>query len=300
MAASIERGVAPAETEATDLARLYLDCSRLVTGLFAGRYRSVFRGRGLEFESVREYHPGDDVRNMDWNVTARTGRPHLKQFVEERELTLMLLCDLSPSLGCPTPRGAKWATAQKACALLAHAAAKSNDRIGLVTCTDRVESFVPPGKGVRQARRVVASLASLRQGRTDLAAGLRFLDRVARRASTVCIVSDFDTPPFARELAVLARRHEVVAFVLTDPADLELPPAGLLDLEDPETGRRMLLDTGSAAVRSAYRERALARRARLFREFAALGVRHLELASGEDPLGPLCRFFAAGQRTGRR
>lgn len=284
------------------LRRLRVVSSRLVTGLFAGEYRSVFKGRGMEFESVREYQPGDDVRHIDWNVTARAGRPFLKQFVEERELNLMLLVDRSASLSCPTPRGAKSRVAAEAAALLALAAARSNDRVGLIACSDRVESFIPPAKGARQARRIVASLcggASSGRG-TDLAAALNYLARVSRRAGTLCIVSDFICPDFSRELAAVARRHEVVALVVTDPSDFELPNGGLLDLTDEESGRRTLIDSASPKVRRFFREAALERRATLLEAFASLGVKHLELSTTEPPLHALVRFFQGNRRQGRR
>ncbi|ACH38825.1 VWFA superfamily protein, DUF58-containing [Citrifermentans bemidjiense Bem] len=284
------------------LRRLRVLSSRLVTGLFAGEYRSVFKGRGMEFEGVREYQPGDDVRNIDWNVTARAGRPFLKQFVEERELNLMLLVDRSASLACPTPRGAKSRLAAEAAALLALAAAKSNDRVGLITCSDRVESFIPPAKGARQAQRIVASLScnASSGGGTDLAAALDYLARVARRAGTLCIVSDFLSPDFSRELAAVARRHEVVALVVTDPSDFELPNGGLLDLSDEESGRCSLIDSASPKVRRFFREAALERRARLLESFASLGVKHLELSTTEPPLHALVRFFQGNRRQGRR
>ncbi|WP_026840915.1 DUF58 domain-containing protein [Citrifermentans bremense] len=284
------------------LRRLRVLSSRLVTGLFAGEYRSVFKGRGMEFESVREYQPGDDVRNIDWNVTARAGRPFLKQFVEERELNLMLLVDRSASLACPTPRGAKSRLAAEAAALLALAAAKSNDRVGLITCSDRVESFIPPAKGARQAQRIVASLScgASSGGGTDLAAALDYLARVDRRAGTLCIVSDFLSPDFSRELAAVARRHEVVALVVTDPSDFELPDSGLLDLCDEENGKRSLIDSASPRVRRFFREAALERRARLLEAFASLGVKHLELSTTEPPLHALVRFFQGNRRQGRR
>uniref|UniRef100_C6DZU0 VWFA domain-containing protein n=1 Tax=Geobacter sp. (strain M21) TaxID=443144 RepID=C6DZU0_GEOSM len=284
------------------LRRLRVLSSRLVTGLFAGEYRSVFRGRGMEFESVREYQPGDDVRHIDWNVTARAGRPFLKQFVEERELNLMLLVDRSASLACPTPRGAKSRLAAEAASLLAFAAVRSNDRVGLITCSDRVESFIPPAKGARQAQRIVASLcggASSGRG-SDLAGALEYLARASRRACTLCIVSDFICPDFSRELAALARRHETVALVVTDPSDFELPNGGLLDLTDEESGRRTLIDSASPKVRRFFREAALERRARLLETFGSLGVKQLVLSTTEPPLHALVRFFQGNRRQGRR
>jgi uncharacterized protein (DUF58 family) len=294
----------PAERSwpATDVRRLQILSSRLVTGIFAGEYKSVFRGRGIEFEEVREYQPGDDIRSIDWNVTARAGRPYVKQFVEEREMTVMLLFDRSASLECPTPRGPKSKTAAEVCALLAFAAARSNDRVGIMTCTEQVEHFIAPAKGVRHAQRIIAAILSRQpEGRgTDLAGALNYLDRVSRRNTTLCIVSDFQSPDFRVPLAAVARRHDVVAVIITDPDDLELPEAGLLQVMESETGSRRFIDTGATEVRRAYRQEAAARRAELLRNFAAAGVKYLEVSTGAPPIHPLVRFFQAHQRQGRR
>lgn len=283
---------------AAEIRRLQIQSSRLVTGIFAGAYRSVFRGRGLEFQEVREYQPGDDVRCIDWNVTARAGRPYLKLFVEERDLTVLIFLDRSASLDCPTPRGPKSRTAAEACALLALAAARNHDRVGLLTCSDRVERYLPPAKGGRQAQRIVAELFSGKPAGlgTDLAGALDYLDRVCRRPSTLCIVSDFQCGDLRLPLAALARRHDVVALQVTDDSDLELPDAGLLQVVDPERGTRRLLDAGAPRVRSAYRQQAAARRKQLLRDFAAAGVRVLELKNGHPPIHALVRFFQAGRR----
>ena len=287
---------------ATDIRRLQILSSRLVTGSFAGAYRSVFRGRGLEFQEVREYQPGDDVRNIDWNVTARAGRPYLKQFVEERDLTVMMLLDRSASLDCHTPRGPKSRVAAEACALLAFAAARSNDRVGLLTCTGRVEQFIPPAKGARQAQRIVAALLSGEPegSGTDLAGALDYLGRVTGRGTTLCVISDFQCADFRLQLAAAARRHHVVAMLVTDPSDLDLPDLGLLQVTDPETGGRRCIDAGSAQVREAYRQEAAARRSQLLHGFAAAGVRHLELSTAEAPIHALTCFFQARARQGRR
>jgi len=294
----------PAERSwsAAEVRRLRVLSSRLVTGSFAGEYRSVFRGRGIEFEEVREYQPGDDIRSIDWNVTARTGRPYVKQFVEEREMTVLLLLDRSASLDCPGPRGPKSGVAAEVCALLAFAAARSNDRVGLLTCTEQVEQFIPPGKGVRQAERIVASLFSRHPaGRgTDLSGALDYLNRVSRRGATLCIVSDFQSGDFRSQLAAAARRHDVVAVLISDQHDRELPEVGLLQVVDPESGSRRLIDAGSPGVREQYRLEAAARRDGLLRGFAAAGVHCLELSTGAPPIHSLARFFHSRQRQGRR
>ena len=286
---------------AAQLRRLQVQAARLVTGNFAGAYRSVFRGRGVEFEGVREYQPGDDVRNIDWNVTARIGRPFLKQFVEERDLTVMLLLDRSPSLDCPTPRGPKRRVAAEACALLAFATALNNDRIGLLTCSDRIEQFLPPGKGSRHARQLVGTaLSSTSTGRgTDLAGSLEYLSRASRSGSTLCLVSDFHCAGLGVALAAAARRHHVVALLVTDQSDLELPDAGVVRVRDPESGAMRIWDSSSESVRRAYREQAAARRSELLRSFAAAGVRHLELDTAHSAIDRLARFFNPALRYGR-
>ena len=285
-----------------DIRRLQIHSSRLVTGIFAGEYQSVFRGRGIEFEEVREYQPGDDIRSIDWNVTARAGRPYVKQFVEEREMTVMLLLDRSASLECPGPRGTKSGVAAEVCALLAFAAARSNDRVGLLTCAQAVEQFIPPAKGGRQAQRIVAALLTRPPaGRgTDLPGALDYLNRVSRRGATLCIVSDFQSFDFRSQLAAVARRHDVVAVLVSDLSDRELPEAGLLQVVDPESGSRRLIDTGSPRVREQYRREAAVRREELLGGFAAAGVKCLEVNTGEPPVHTLARFFQSRQRQGRR
>ena len=287
----------PSSWQAADIRRLRILSSRRVTSLFAGEYRSAFRGRGIEFEEVREYQPGDDIRAIDWNVTARSGRPFVKQFVEEREMTVMILLDQSPSLDWPTPRGAKSRVAAEICALLAFAAVRSNDRVGLMTFSDRIERYLPPAKGPRQAQRLIAEMQKAPGGQgTDLAAALNTLERVQRRACILVIISDFLAADFRLPLLAAARRHDVVAVSVTDPADAQLPDVGLLEVSDPETGARRLVDTRDAKVRAAYQQHAARRRADLGQLFAAAGIEHLQVATDFPPVQALTRFFLDRQR----
>jgi uncharacterized protein (DUF58 family) len=290
-------GLSPA-WPAADIRRLRIRSSHLVTSLFAGEYRSVFRGRGIEFESMREYQPGDDIRDIDWNVTARSGRPYVKQYVEERERTVMLLLDLSPSLTSDSPRGPKHNQAAEACALLAFAAARSNDKVGLLTFTDRVEHYLPPRKGTRHAQRLVAQiLTAFPKGHgTDLTLALDHLQRVQRRNAIVFLVSDFQAPDFRLALTAAARRHEVVAVSLNDPLDAQLPSLGVLDVLDPENGTRRLVDSRSSGVRLAYAKSWAESRARLKETFAAAGIEHLALATDSPAVLSLTRFFLDRQR----
>jgi uncharacterized protein (DUF58 family) len=299
---SADRDRQPFTWAAADVRRLRILSSRLVTGIFAGEYRSAFRGRGIEFEEVREYQPGDDIRNIDWNVTARAGRPFVKQYVEEREMTVMILLDLSPSLACPTPRGTKSRVAAEIAALLAYAATRSNDRVGLMTFSDRIERYIPPAKGGRHAQRLVAELqrqAPSGQG-TDLAGALNYLERVQRRGAILFLISDFLSDDFSLPLAAAARRHDVVAISVTDPLDDELPGVGLLQVADAESGMRRLIDSSDAAVRTAYRNLAARRRAGIGQVCADAGVGHLEVASDASPAKALARFFHDRRRRRRR
>jgi uncharacterized protein (DUF58 family) len=277
---------------AADVRRLEMLSSHLVTSIFAGAYRSVFRGRGIEFEEVREYQPGDDIRSIDWNVTARCGRPFVKRFVEEREMTVMILLDQSASLDCRAPRRAKSSLAAEICALLAFVAVRSNDRVGLITFTDRIESYIPPAKGSRHAQRLVAALLQAPGGQgTDLAAALRYLERVQRRGSLLFVVSDFLAADFRLPLAAVARHYEVIAVSLTDASDDQLPAVGLLRVTDPESGNRHLVDTAAAEVRERYRLLAATRRSQLKQVLADTGVEHLIVDSAVPPLQALGRFF---------
>lgn len=275
-----------------DVRRLRIRASRLVTDTFAGEYRSAFRGRGIEFEEVREYQPGDDVRAIDWNVTARHGRPFVKQFVEEREMTVMILLDGSSSLDAVSPHRTKSELAAEICALLAFAAVRSNDRVGLIMFTDRIERHVPPAKGSRQAQRLLAGLrqSPARRG-TDLAGALAYLARIQRRPCVVIIISDFIAADFRLPLIAAARRHDVVVVSVTAPIDADLPDVGLLDVVDPETGERRLIDTGNATVRAAFHEQASATQAARCRLFAEAGVEHLDIGVDASPVQALTRFF---------
>ncbi len=282
---------------AEDFRRLRIRSSRQVTSTFAGEYRSAFRGRGIEFEEVRAYQPGDDIRAIDWNVTARSGHPFVKQFVEEREMTLLLLLDQSASLCLDTPCDTKSRVAAEICALLALAAVRSNDRVGLITFTDRIECYIPPAKGSRHAQCLLAELQRSPGGQgTDLAGALRYLERVQRRDGIVVIVSDFLAADFRLPLYAAARRHDVVAISVTDLIDCQLPDVGLVHVADAETGRRRLIDTSHAKVRLAYREHAANTQTEAGKLFAAVGVEHLAVATDSSPAEVLTRFFLGRQR----
>jgi uncharacterized protein (DUF58 family) len=256
--ASRGRGM-PRPPTAPELRRLKLRARRRVDSLFAGDYLSAYKGRGIEFAEVREYQPGDDVRAIDWNVTARTGRPFIKEFVEERELTVMLALDLSASGRFGSGAALKVEALRETTAIIATVAADNNDRVGLLTFTDRIERFLAPSKGARHTSALLeAAIQSPPVGRgTDLPLAVTTLARTMRRRSVLFILSDFlvpSLPSLERPLGVLGRRHDVTALRLTDPRERDLPGVGLLSVEDPETGLRLTFDASSARMQRELRE----------------------------------------------
>jgi uncharacterized protein (DUF58 family) len=274
----------------------------LVGSIFAGEYRSVFRGQGMEFAEVRAYQAGDDFRSIDWNVSARLGTPFVKTFTEERELTLFLVVDQSGStrFGDPVTKGG---LAAEVAAVLALAAAFQSDRVGALFFTSEVEHVVPPQKGRRHALRVIRDLVAFEpRGRTtNLAASLTYAGRLLRHRSIVVLLSDFFAEGWERPLRRLAARHEVVAITVEDPRERILPEAGWIELDDAETGRRVLIDTGNRALRQRVERQAERRREERRRVLSAAGVDHLELETGADYKLPLRRHFAMrARRVGRR
>lgn len=265
----------------------------LVKDVLAGGYTSVFRGRGLEFSEVRDYRPGDDIRTIDWNVTARMGAPYVKRYVEERELTVLFLVDHSSSEVFGTRVRTKAELAAEVCAALAMTAVKSNDRVGLALFTDRVERFIPPQKGKTHVRRVIRELLSFEPAGagTDLRAALEFVNRVQRRRAVLFLVSDFVAPAYRPALRVAARRHDAIAIQLVDPRERELPDVGLVTLREAETGRWMLADTSAPGVREAFRHQAEAFDRELEATFRQDGVELIRLETDRSWVGPLLAFF---------
>jgi uncharacterized protein (DUF58 family) len=278
--------------------RLEIRSRRLVRDLLAGEYSSAFKGRGVEFADVRPYLPGDDVRTLDWRVTARTGTPHVRRYTEERELTVLFVVDRSASDGFGSRRRTKAELANEVCAALALAAVRNNDRVGVVLCSDRVERFVPPAKGKRHALRVLRELVGTtpRSGGTDLAAALEFVSRVLRRRAVVFVLSDWLDRGYERALERVARRHDTVAVQLADARERELPEAGLLVLRDPERGTWRAVDTSRPAVRDALRREVAAHDAALAQALQRRGVDLIRLGTHEGYLGPLLAFFRARER----
>jgi uncharacterized protein (DUF58 family) len=282
--------------------RLQLKARRAVNDLLGGEYHSVFKGTGIAFEEVRAYQPGDDVRTIDWNVTARMGQPFIKRFIEERELTVVLLVDCSGSQQFGTQMQPKRQVAAELAALIAFTAVSNNDKVGLIHFTDRVERFVPPGKGSRHVLRLIRDVLFFQAERrgTSLREGLEFLNRVLRRRAIVFLISDFLDSGFEGSLKRAARRHDLVAVRISDPREEELPPVGLLELEDAETGQRLLLDTNRRSVRDAFAG-AARRRMEDVRQLARVaGVDLIEASTGGGHLDALLRFFKLRERRLRR
>jgi uncharacterized protein (DUF58 family) len=282
--------------------RIEIRTNRLVNESLAGEYHSVFKGRGMEFSEVREYQYGDDVRNIDWNVTSRMGHPYVKKHVEERELTVILLVDFSASGEFGTRRQFKREIEAELCALLAFSAIKNNDRVGLLAFTDRIEKFLPPKKGKDHVLRVIREVLYFRpRGRmTDLGQALQHMYRAITKRSVVFIVSDFLAEGFEQPLRVAARKHDLIAITVTDPREEDLPPIGLLHLEDAETGDRVFVDTSDRRTRERFRAWAAARRAAREALFRSVGIDALELFTDRAYDVPLVRFFHRRARRMRR
>ena len=272
--------------------------NRTVNDLFAGQYKSVFRGRGMEFDEVREYQPGDDVRSIDWNVTARTGTPFVKRFCEERELTVMLLVDVSASGAFGTQHRSKLDLVVEVAALLMFSALKNNDKVGLVTFCDEVVHYFPPRKGKATVLHLIRQLVSAEPvaRKTDLAAALKFLNRVQKRRSVVFLVSDFLAPSARHALAVTNKRHDLIALPVTDRREHVLPDVGFITVVDAETGEIVELDTRDRRVRQLFQTRAQRMSDDLSRELKQVGIDELPISTGEDYLVALRRFFHMRER----
>lgn len=270
----------------------------LVEAAFAGQYRSVFKGRGMNFEEVRQYQPGDEVRTIDWNVTARLGEPFVKKFTEERELTVVLVVDVSASGDFGSVRLSKRELAAEVASLLAFSAIRNNDKVGLLLFSDSVELFIPPKKGRAHTLRLIREILFFEpKGRgTAPALALEYLNRVVTRRSVVFLISDFQTPDFSRELSVTSRRHDLIAIPVVDPREEELPDVGIVTLEDAETGEQIEVDTGSRTARAAYGRLMEKRRAELLRMLRGKRIDAIPLRTDADYLPALRNFFRTRER----
>lgn len=276
--------------------------NKAVNDVLAGEYHSVFKGQGMEFDEVREYQPGDEIRSIDWNVTARTGHPYVKRFREERELTLLFLVDLSASGRFGSVKNIKNEVATELCALLAFSAIKNNDKVGLVVFTEAVELFIPPAKGTTHVLRLIRDLLAFqpKQKGTNITAALDFSARILNRRSIVFLISDFFDRDYDRTLRILSRRHDLIALAVNDPRESELPDVGLLDLEDAETGATVTVDTGSAAVRQQFARAGRERAEQLRERLRSMDIDLIEVGTSHDYLLDLIRFFKRRERQKRR
>ena len=274
---------------------------RLVNSVFAGEYRSIFKGQGMEFAEVREYQPGDEVRSIDWNVTARMRRPFVKRYVEERELTILLVVDLSGSTRFGTINRFKAEMATELSAVLTMSAVRNNDRVGILLFTDRVEHVVPPSKGRRHALRIIRDvLVHSPAGRgTDLAGALEFAGRMLRQHAIVFVLSDAFDEGIERPLKRLSQRHDVVMATLEDPSESVLPDIGLARFEDPETGKTLDVNTSDRGVRERFAAAAAAERAARRQLLRRLAIDEIPMSTQTGYLEPLLRFFRIRERRKR-
>ena len=282
--------------------RIELRTSRIVDEMLAGQYHSIFKGRGIEFEEVRPYQIGDDIRAIDWNVTARAGEPFIKLFREERELSVVLLVDLSASQSLGTNQQTKRELVAELSALLAFAAIRNNDRVGLTLFTDGIEKYIPPNKGKRHGLRLIREILFTQpMGRgTDLKAALEHLGRSAKRRSVVFIVSDFIAEGYERALRVATQKHDVIPIVVSDRREQTMPNVGLIRLQDAETGNTTLLDTASRRNREVYEELARTRIESRNNVFRRLKTEPVHVTTGEDVVEPLVEFFRRRERLANR
>lgn len=278
--------------------RIQITTTRMVTDVFAGEYHSVFKGRGMEFDEVREYQPGDEIRSIDWNVTARMGHPYVKKFVEERELTVMLLLDVSQSCHFGSARQLKNRLAAELCSVLAFSAIQNNDRVGLIVFTDKIEKFVPPRKGLRHVLRVIREALYLKpQGRgTDISMALEYLNRVTKRRAIAFVISDFFDEGFKNRLSVSNRRHDIIALTITDPREIDLPDVGIVKLNDAETEESFYIDTSNLKLRRQYKEDALKRIKERQRFFRSINVDNIDIRTDIPYTAELIKFFKMRER----
>jgi uncharacterized protein (DUF58 family) len=286
--------------------RIEITTSHLVTDVFAGQYHSVFKGRGMEFDEVREYQFGDDVRTIDWNVTARTGTPHVKKFVEERELTVMIMVDVSQSCYFASVNQLKSKLAAEIAAILAFSAIRNNDKVGLIMFTDAIELFIPPRKGKSHVLRVIREVLYFKpRGKgTDLSQALEYLTRVTTRKTVAFVLSDFfesdsphpTEPRYKKPISMANKRHDIIAITLNDPLERDLPDCGLVELRDAETGVHVIADSGNARIRKEYRRQALNRIEQRDRLFRSVGVDHIDVDTSVPYEKALVTFFRQRQQ----
>jgi len=282
----------PLLEDAASVRRLELMTRRVVDDVMAGEYHSVFRGQGMDFSEVREYAPGDDIRTIDWNVTARTHIPHVKRYIEERELTVMFVVDVSGSTAFGSHARIKRSYAAVVTAVLAFSAIRNNDRVGLMLFSDKVEKYIQPRKGKSHGLRVITELLNEPEGTgTNTSEALSMLNRLQRKKSVVFLISDFQDSKMQKALSVTSRRHDLIGVSITDPREITLPNVGLIEVQDAETGQRALVDTSSKRVRNEMEKHWHKQREQAAKLLRQLKIDHIRLQSDRDFAKPLVEFF---------
>ena len=278
--------------------RIEIRTKKLVNDLFSGEYHSTFKGQGMEFEEVRQYEPGDEIRLIDWNVTARTGYPHIKKFKEERELSVVILFDASSSGRFGTRDRFKSEAAAELCALLAFSAIKNNDKVGLIIFTDKIEKFIPPQKGRGHVLRLIREILYFKpEGiATDIGGALEYFSRVIKRKSVVFLVSDFLSENFIKPIQIANNKHDVVAIKISDPRETSFDNVGLIELEDAETGEVFMIDTGSREFRREFAARAEEDNLGLKKAFKLINLDFINIRTDESYIVPLINFFKMRER----
>jgi uncharacterized protein (DUF58 family) len=273
--------------------RIEIATRGLVNEVFSGEYHSVFKGRGMEFAEVREYQIGDDIRNIDWNVTARSDHPYVKVFDEERELTVMLMVDVSSSGNFGTTNQMKGEVAAELCAVLAFSAIKNNDKVGLMIFSDKIEKFIPPRKGKQHVLRVIREILYFKpeDSRTNLNVALEYLSRVIKRKSIVFLISDFLNEDYEKALQVANKKHDIIAIDIIDPREVEMPSVGLLELEDAETGETIMIDTSNPAIRGSFYSQSKEERETREKFFKSIGVDNININTDRSYVEPITKFF---------
>jgi len=282
--------------------RIEIRTSRLVNELFAGQYHSSFKGRGVEFVDVREYIPGDDIRTIHWNITARLGHPYIKRFTEERELTIIIAVDISGSENFGTNRRAKAELAAELVSLIAFSSLKNNDKVGLLLFSDQVEEYIPPRKSRSHALRLVRDTLTAEPAHpgTNISHALEHLNRVQKKKAIVFLISDFVDQGYAQNLSITQRHHDTIAFVLSDPMETTWPKLGRLLVQDAETGERAVVRSGSSLFRDAYTRTALAEKKALSTFFKKIKMDHVFFDTSKDYVKPLIAFFQERAQRYRR
>jgi uncharacterized protein (DUF58 family) len=271
---------------------------KVVDELLGGEYKSVFKGRGMEFDEVREYMPGDEVRTIDWNVTARTGKPFVKRFIEEREQALFFLVDMSASGSFGSTGKTKNEIAAELCGILAFSAIKNNDKVGLLIFTDEIELFIPPDKGQMHVLHIIRQILSFEPKRrgTDIACALDYLGKMVKKKCVTFLISDFQASEYDKSLKLAAIHYDLIAVTITDPRELELPNAGLVELTDAETGEQIMVDTASATARKNFNVAARARQLEIKDTLNRLNIDQINVRTDRDYMRDLIRFFQTRDR----